>query len=85
LSAELGQLSARSSNVRKPDEVQELWLAALGGIAFWAPLGSGLLFTSSLSAVVPLRRPHFVVEGVGEIHQPRPLGARCALGLAIRF
>jgi hypothetical protein len=85
LSAELGQLSAQSSNVQKPSDVQELWLAALGGIAFWAPLGSDLLFTSSLFFVLPLRRPHFVVEGIGEIHQPRVLGARSALGLAIRF
>jgi hypothetical protein len=85
LSAELGQLSAQSSNVNKPGEVQELWLAALGGIAFWAPLGSRLLFTSSLSFVLPLRRPHFVVEGIGEIYQPRLLGARSALGLAVRF
>jgi hypothetical protein len=85
LSAELGQLSARSSDVRQPGTVQELWLAALGGVGFWAPLGSSLLFTSSLSAVVPLRRPRFVIEGIGEIHQPRALGARSALGLAMRF
>jgi len=85
LSAELGQLSAQSSKVREPSEVHELWLAALGGIAFWVPLGSQLLFTSSLSLVLPLRRPHFVVEGIGEIQQPRALGGRSALGLAMRF
>lgn len=85
LGAELGQLSARSSNVRVPGVVAEPWVAALGGIGFAAPFGPHLSFTSSLQAVVPLRRPSFVIEGIGEIHQPRPIGVRSALGLAWRF
>ena len=85
LAFELGQLTARSSDVRLPDEAEELWLAALGGGAFWVPLGSSWLLTSSVSAVVPLRRPSFVVEGIGEIHQPRRIGVRSALGLAWRM
>jgi hypothetical protein len=78
-------LSARSSDVRAPDEVSELWLAALGGVGFWAPLGQHLAFTSSLWAAVPVRRPRFVIEGIGEIHQPRAVGVRSSLGLAWRF
>jgi hypothetical protein len=85
LSAEVGQLSAESSAVRLPDQVTELWVAALGGVGFWVPLGPGSLFTSGLSAVVPLRRPSFVVEGIGQIHQPSAVGGRASLGLAARF
>jgi hypothetical protein len=85
LAVELGMLSARSSDVRVPSEVSELWLAALGGVGFWAPLDSHLAFTSALWAVAPLRRPRFVVEGIGEIHQPRAMGLRSNLGLAWRF
>ena len=85
LAFEVGQLTARSSDVRSPGAVSELWVAALGGGAFWVPLGSSWLLTSSVSAAVPLRRPSFVVEGIGEIHQPRAIGVRSALGLAWRF
>lgn len=85
LAAEVGMLSARSSDVRVPSEVSELWLAALGGVGFWAPLGSHLAFASGLWAAVPVRRPRFVVEGIGEIHQPRAVGVRSNLGLAWRF
>ena len=85
LSAEVGQLTAESLGVRVPAQVAELWLAGLGGAAFWLPLGSSWLLTSSLVAVVPLRRPHFVIEGIGEIHQARAVAARSSLGLALRF
>jgi hypothetical protein len=85
LAAEVGQLSAESSGVRVPDRVSQLWLSALGGIGFWLPLGESALLTSNLGVVVPLRRPSFVIEGVGVIHQPRPAGSRVALGVAWRF
>jgi hypothetical protein len=85
LAAEVGQLSAESSGVRAPGQVDQPWLAALGGVGFWLPLGESARLTSSLWVVVPLRRPSFVIEGVGAIHQPRPAGGRVALGLAWRF
>lgn len=85
IGGELGRLSARSTGVRVPDEAAQPWLAAVGGISFWAPLGSKLLLASGVALVVPLSRPRFVIEGIGDIHQPRQLGARCTLGLGYRF
>jgi hypothetical protein len=82
---EMGELSAKSSKVKAPAHASELWLAALGGVGFGVPLGSTWLFTSNLSVVVPLTRPRFVIEGIGDVHQPRPIGARSSLGLAARF
>lgn len=85
LALEAGRLTAESRAVRVPGRVGELWLAAHGGLAFWIPLGSRFLLHSSLIAVAPLRRPELVVEGIGQIHQPRALGARSSLGLAACF
>jgi hypothetical protein len=85
LAAEAGQLSAESRGVRAPARAHELWLAAHGGLSFWVPLGSRFLLQSSLATVVPLWRPRFVIEGIGEIHQPRALGARSTIGITACF
>lgn len=85
LSAEVGELSAQSFGVRVPDGVSELWLAGLAGVGLWLPFSESLLLSGGLSLVVPLRRPEFVIEGVGQIHQPAPLGGRGSLGLTARF
>jgi hypothetical protein len=62
---------------------------------FWVALGPGLetgvhvtervVLRGAGDLLFALRRPNFVLEGVGEVHEPGALSVRLAMGLLLRF
>jgi hypothetical protein len=82
---ELGRIHAEAFGVSNPGEATVLWAAAtagaLAGWSFEPPLALRL----GIEAVVPFKRPRWVIEGVGAVDQPGPVGGRARLGLEARF
>jgi hypothetical protein len=70
----VGVLTARASGYTRNQRAQKTWLALPVELAF-ASLKAPLGFELSLSALVPLRRHDFVVDGVGVTYESLPVGA----------
>lgn len=82
---ELGLVRAVGRGVPEPREVRELWLALqLGPGLAWAPVPR-LALTLGLDLLIPLRRPGFHIENLGELARARALGLRPLLGIEVRF
>ncbi|WP_437680213.1 hypothetical protein [Sorangium sp. So ce131] len=79
---ELGRMHAQGYGVSDPDEGSALWAALRGGAAAAWVVAPWMRLRLRLEAVVPLERPRFVLEGVGEVHAPS-VAARAALGLEL--
>jgi hypothetical protein len=56
-----------------------------GGIVPTFRLASWLALRAEVTAVVPLARPAFEIEGVETIHRPASMALRVGLGLDVRF
>ena len=85
LALEGGAMSAESFGVRVPGRTTEPWLAARAGARLNVQLSRGVNLALALEAAVPLRRPSFVIEGVGAVHQPAPVSARTSLAVEWAF
>ncbi|WP_437755593.1 hypothetical protein [Sorangium sp. So ce1389] len=81
---ELGRMHAEGYGVSDPDEGSALWVALRSGAAAAWLVAPWVRLRLRLEAVVPLKRPRFVLEGVGEVHEPS-VAARAALGLELAF
>ncbi|WP_437832915.1 hypothetical protein [Sorangium sp. So ce1153] len=81
---ELGRMHAEGYGVSDPDEGNGLWAALRGGAAAAWVVAPWVRLRLRLEAVVPLKHPRFVLEGVGEVHEPS-VAARAALGLELAF
>ncbi|WP_437506131.1 hypothetical protein [Sorangium sp. So ce1099] len=79
---ELGRMHAEGYGVSDPDEGSALWAALRGGAAAAWVVEPWVRLRLRLEAVVPLKRPRFVLEGVGDVHEPS-VAARAALGLEL--
>ncbi|WP_437957710.1 hypothetical protein WME76_41445 [Sorangium sp. So ce119] len=79
---ELGRMHAEGYGVSDPDEGFALWAALRGGAAAAWVIAPWMRLRLRLEAVVPLKRPRFVLEGVGDVHEPS-VAARAALGLEL--
>ncbi|WP_437633954.1 hypothetical protein [Sorangium sp. So ce854] len=79
---ELGRMHAEGYGVSDPEEGSALWAALRGGAAVAWVAAPWVRLRLRLEAVVPLERPRFVLEGVGEVHEPG-VAARAALGLEL--
>lgn len=85
LGVEAGALTGRSREVRAPATGAGPWLAARGGGGVIVLPIERLGIAIDLDVVVPLSRPGFVVEGVGELHRAAPAGVDGILGLEVRL
>ncbi|KYF68340.1 hypothetical protein BE11_47320 [Sorangium cellulosum] len=81
---EVGRMRAQGYGVSDPGEGNALWAALRGGAAAAWVVEPWVRLRLRLEAMVPLRRPRFVLEGVGEVHEPS-VAARAALGLELAF
>ncbi|WP_437721377.1 hypothetical protein [Sorangium sp. So ce861] len=79
---ELGRMHAEGYGVSDPGEGSGLWAALRSGAAASWVVAPWVRLRLRLEAVVPLERPRFVLEGVGEVHEPS-VAARAALGLEL--
>ncbi|WP_159396890.1 hypothetical protein [Sorangium cellulosum] len=79
---EFGRMHAEGYGVSDPGEGGALWVALRGGTAAAWVVAPWMRLRLRLEAVVPLKRPRFVLEGVGEVHAPS-VAARAALGLEL--
>jgi hypothetical protein len=85
IAVEGGAMSAESFGVRVPGRTTELWLAARAGARLTVVLTRTLALALVVEAAVPLRRPSFVVEGVGVVHQAAPVTARASVAAEWSF
>jgi hypothetical protein len=79
---ELGRMHAEGYGVSDPGDGSALWAALRGGAAAAWIVAPWVRLRLRLEAVVPLRRPRFVLGGVGDVHEPG-VAARAALGLEL--
>lgn len=81
-SLELGLMHAAGFGVPSTERASVFWAGARGGGALTLrpvkPLGLHL----RVEGLVPLTAPRFLLDGVGEVHQPSP-GLRAALGVSL--
>ncbi len=84
LALEAGMLRGRAFGVEIPLDGRSLWIAGEAGASAFYRAGP-LAFRLDSSAIVPFIRPEFVIEGLGSVHRPSPVGARVSLGAEVRF
>lgn len=80
-----GQLRAQGFGVDAPGSGTALWLAPEAGVALDVHLLSWLLLDLEVGLAVPILRPAFVLNNVGDVHQPGPVGGRLGLGVQAVF
>lgn len=84
LSVEAGALRGKSYGVTNPAENVGFWLAPRAGAALLITYGV-LRLGLRVEAVVPLTRPRFFIEGVGDVHTSPFISGRGALSVELRF
>ncbi len=83
--AEIGSMRARGYGLSVSRRAHATWAAVTGGAALlWVPL-RWIAVGGGVDAVVPLTRPSFVIDDVGQVHRPRPAGVRIHAGIEVRF
>lgn len=82
---EAGALSGAGFGVTRPGTDREPWIAASAGAGIELPVASWLAFTARASALVPFVRPRFVIENVGEVFQPSPVGLLTEIDAEVIF
>jgi hypothetical protein len=82
---ELGVVAGRGVGVSNPRTGRGLWAAALAdlGVTFmpWRWIGFGV----RAGLVVPITRPTFAFDDVGEVHRAAPAGFQGLAGIELRF
>lgn len=83
--AELGRIQGLGFGVSDPGSGDDLWLAvnAVGRASF--ALTPRWVLVGEIGAGVPLRRPRFVLDGVGAVFQASGAVGRASLGVEVRF
>ena len=71
------------ATARSVNPGRALWLAATAGASALLPLTPRLAARLGLELTVPLQRPRFVIDDLGDVHRPGPVTARLALGLEL--
>jgi len=83
LGLELGSMRGRGFGVRNPDEGSALWLAPDAEGHLGLTLFRWLELDLALAAVIPLRRPEFVLEQVGIVHRASAITGRTTAGVTV--
>lgn len=81
---EVGAMWGEGAGVSNPAGAAVLWIAAFGSLRLDIELGPAVI-TVDVGVSVPPSRPTFVLDGVGDLHEPSALAGRAAVGLGIRF
>ncbi len=82
---EAGAITGAGFGVTRPSTDRQPWIAASAGAGIELPVASWLAFTARASALVPLVRPRFVIENVGEVFQPAPVGLLTEIDAEVIF
>jgi len=82
---ELDFMHARSFGVNVPGEGTKTWVSAVIGVEGAVPISGPWRLSVSVAGVLPQHREHFALQGIGQVHQPSPVGGRAALGLELIF
>jgi hypothetical protein len=76
----LGWMHGTGTGVLNRNSGDALLLAFVPGARGTFALSPSLWLTLDAALVVAVNRPRFVLEGLGEVHRPSPVGARFGLG-----
>lgn len=82
---EAGQVGARGTGIERPRQDLSTWVAPeVAFVAAWRPHRRfGLRF--DITALVPVTRPTFIIDDVGEVHRTPPFTLRLALSAEVHF
>lgn len=78
-------VTARGYGADTNHDAEAHWLSLTAGVLGRASVSSWLGLRGRLEAVTPLARPTFVVERMGEVHGPAPLGVAATFGAEVHF
>jgi hypothetical protein len=81
---DLGFMHASGYGVTQPGRASALWRAPLGGVLLIVSTRR-IGFRFELVALVPLDRPRWILEEVGEVGQTGVIGGRAEAGAELRF
>ncbi len=82
---EAGRMTGRGEGVTRVESASALWGAVGAGLtAHWA-FATRLGLRASIEGLMPLARPTFVIEPLGEVYRPAPVHGRAALGAEANF
>ena len=83
--AELGAYGATGENVARPSSETTLWRAGRARLGTTVAVTETLGFAVNGTAVMPLARPTFVLDGVDRVYRPEAVGVRIDAGLEVVF
>jgi hypothetical protein len=81
---EVGRLAGTGDGVTNPLDAEALWLAPRLFAAGRLPLVGPLEAEARLGVALALNRPEFVLDDLGNVHQPSLLSFRAELGFSFR-
>jgi len=82
---EIGLYRASGLQVARPDARSQLWRAARVRAGFSVALADSVALVVDGTAVIPLARPAFVLDGVDPVYQPAAVAVRIAAGVELVF
>jgi hypothetical protein len=82
---EVGVMSAEGFGVPEPDSGAGVWLMPYASGVGFVPIALPLGLRFELAVGIPVFRPPFVLEGLGQVHQASPVIGRISLGPELRF
>jgi hypothetical protein len=82
---ELDVMKGRGFGVNTPGEGTKSWVAATAALRTGVPLGGPWRAALAIAGVLPARREHFALQGIGEVHQPAAAAGRAALDVELAF
>ena len=85
LGPQLHAFHASSYGVSSPGSASKLTWGAFGEVALRYRFGRGISLRVGLEGLVPLQRPKFVVEDLGQVFQQRSVAERVCLGPELEF
>jgi hypothetical protein len=85
LGGELGAYRASGLNVARPESRTALWRAGRASLGAVIPLRAPVGVVIEATAVVPISRPGFVLDGADLVFRPAAVSARVGAGIELAF
>lgn len=82
---ELEWLTATGVGVSAPTQARVAWIALRAGTFGAMSLSPALSLVLGARAIIPSRREHFALHGVGVVHRVAPISVRVGAGLNFEF
>ncbi len=83
--AEVGAYGATGQGVARPNPQTTLWRAGRARLGTAVGLTDTIAFIASATAVMPLARPTYLLDGLHPVYQPDAVGLRIDAGLEVGF